>query len=372
MKEKINYKNEEAFEKYFNVEKIEEFKNINNIEGKHIKHPILYLMQNPKMNVTYNTKFSFDYLNSINSDYLNKMIKKIEKEKNFSNINGLLGEIRTYAYLLDSFMNSNITINSVNTKKNIQTSDFEVINEKNKEKVYVEVNTKQCNDDESKKLQKYREDLEKKLCEETLNRTNNKPKINISTVSFAPFGRGKGKNDVNMKVIQKIAQTKQSKNQIPKKECGILWMDFQSEDINGVLDLKQSEPLWYIKNYGMFSGLIWYALYGKKNLPIFNSNQFDDAYKGYEKLHIMEHPGLFIQRKDISAVIISEGKYTLFFENPYSNKKIPMWFLKKIINVRNFNYEHSKIPFPRYSVKKRVKNDYIKIQKLSKMPNISF
>jgi hypothetical protein len=122
----------------------------------------------------------------------------------------------------------------------------------------------------------------------------------------------------------------------------------------------------------MFSGVLWYALYGKIGLPIFNSSQFDLNYKGMENFETMKHDGLFLQRCDFSAVIVSNSEYTLFFENPFSKNKIPMWFIEKIINVHKFNYIYSKIPFPMYDIKKEIEDTYIKIENLSKIPNVSF
>lgn len=358
--------------KYFDGNKIEQFKKINNSEGKHIKHPILYLIEDSTKELNYNTEKAFAVLNNKDNNYFKSMKKKIENEKNFSNINGYLGEMRCYGSLLDAFTN-NTLVSPIKTKKDNQTADFEVVNEKNQEKVYIEVNTKQCNDNESKRFKKNRDDIQKKIKENQQDNKNiSKPKVAIYTSCIAPFGAGKNCIETNINVIQKIAQTKQGKNQIPKGEKGILWLDFQSEGIQGLLNLNQVQPLWYNKNYGMFSGLIWYALYGKKKLPIFSSTQFHDAYKGLGKLYKMEHDGLFLQRKDISAAIISSDKYTLYFENPFCKEKIPIWFLEGILNIPRFYYEYSIISFPTYNVKKEIKNRYKRIKDLSKIPNRSF
>ena len=359
-------------EEYFDTNKIEKFKKMKDIEGKHIKHPILYLIENSTQESKYNTQKAFFLLNDKDNNYFESKKKKIENEKNFSNINGYLGEMRCYGCLLDVFTD-NILVNPIKTKKDNQTADFEVVNKKNEEKVYIEVNTKQCNGNESKRFKNSRDDIQKKIKEKQQNNKNiRKPKVDIYFSCIAPFGVGKNCIETNINVIQKIAQIKKEKNQIPKGEKGILWLDFQSEGIQGLLNLNQVQPLWYNKNYGMFSGLIWYALYGKKKLPIFSSTQFNDAYKGLRKSYRMEHYGLLFQRKDISAAIISSDKYALYFENPFCKEKIPIWFLEGILNIPQFYYEYSIMPFPDYNVKKEIKNRYKRIKDLSKITNMNF
>lgn len=329
-----------------------------NNEGTHIKHPVTYLLQE-NAEVCRNTTSAFTIISNYDNEYYSKIKDRIVKEQNYSNINGYLGELRCYGYLLQCF-DKTISVKPVSTK-NVQTPDFVVTNTLNNEKVYVEVNTKQCNVEESKKLAKHREDWLKK---------EKKKPVDIDISVLAPFGVSK--DHANIDAIQKLAQIKQKKQQIPESSTGILWIDLQSEGMDRILGIHQAAPLWYIGSYGMFSGILWYALYGKKELPIFNSSQFHVAYKGMENFETMRHDGLFLQRQDFSAVIVSGSKYTLFFENPFSKNKIPMWFIEKIINVRNFDYISSKIPFPTYDIKREIEDTYIKIENLSKIPNRSF
>ena len=356
------------FNKLFTLEDIEEIKNTKNSKSLHIIQPILYLFDKNNRNENYNTNFS---LNSIflsdNQYYLNNKKKEIMEESDFTNINGKLGEIRCYGYLLSSFMNTNINTTPIKVSNN-QTADFQISNPQTNETIYIEVNTKQCNDKESEKYKIYKDNLNQNINQHTTIVKNRK--ISIDLFSFAPFGRTK--DHTNIDVIQKISQIKQSKYQIPENEYGILWLDFQSQDIAGLISLEHAEPLWYNRNFGMFSGVLWYALYGKKYLPIFISSQFDLNYKGYEKFYKMKHDGLFMQRKDISAVIIAEETYSLYFENPFCEKRIPLWFLEKIINIPHFKYEHSRILFPKYDIKQEVNNNYKKIEKLSQYPNRTF
>lgn len=358
-------------EKYFDTNTIEQFKKMKDSDGKHIKHPITYLIEDATPELKYNTTRAFLVLNNKDNNYFERMKKKIEKGNDFSNINADLGEMRCYGSLLDVFTN-NILIRPIKPQKH-QTADFELVNEKNEEKVYIEVHAKQCNDIESKNFKKSRDDIQKKIKENQQNNKNIvKPKVDIYISKIAPFGEGKSCIETNINVIQKMAQIKKGKNQIPKGEKGILWLDLQSEGIQGLLNLNQVQPVWYNKNYGMFSGLIWYALYGKKKLPIFSSTQINDDNKVYGKSYKMEHDGLFLQRKEVSAAIISSDKYALYFENPFCKEKIPIWFLERILNIPRFYYEYSIIPFPAYNVKKEIKSRYKKIKKLSKIFNINF
>ena len=102
--------------KYFDGNKIEQFKKINNSEGKHIKHPILYLIEDSTKELNYNTEKAFAVLNNKDNNYFKSMKKKIENEKNFSNINGYLGEMRCYGSLLDAFTN-NTLVSPIKTVK---------------------------------------------------------------------------------------------------------------------------------------------------------------------------------------------------------------------------------------------------------------
>lgn len=341
-------------ESFFDSNEMEQFKSMKNSEETHIEHPIMYLLKE-KREACWNTELAFKLTSTYDNRYYSKIKESIAKEQNYSSINGYLGEIRCYGYLLKCF-DENIIVKPIRTKK-VKTPDFEVTNTLNNQKVYIEVHTKQCNKDESKRLFEYRKNL------------NIKEK-KYDVTSLAPFGRSK--DHINIDVIQKLAQIKEEKHQIPENSIGILWIDLQSEDIGNMLGIYQAAPLWYNENYGMFSGVLWYALYGKKKLPIFNSSQFNLAYEGMENFQTMGHDGLFLQRQDFSAVIVSNSKYTLFFENPFSKDKIPMWFIEKIINVHRLDYTYSKIPFPIHDIKKEIEDTYMKIESLSKIPNISF
>lgn len=361
-------KNNKGLRKFFSIRKIKKFELMKDSYGRHIVHPILYLIKHSKSKATFNTKRTFDIINTYDTNYLRKMKKKIEgkmkMKQDFTSINGFLGEIRCYGYLLDCFIDNYINISPVPTNKNSPTPDFEILNKINNEKIYIEVNTKQCNDDKSKKLVNFLYNSNKNLC-----KTKTDSPTHTRITYLAPFGCYN--NDVNINVIRTISAIKQGSKQFSNSPPCILWIDFQSESIDGLIDLNQAEPLWYKKNYGMFSGVIWYGLYGKEGLPIFNSNQFDSTYNGPQSCDIMMDNGLFIKNNQITATIISESRYTLLFENPFSNKQLPIWLLEKIINLPNFNYEHSRIQFPRYDIKQEIEKIYSKIENLAKIPSRS-
>lgn len=241
-------------------------------------------------------------------------------------------------------------------KVNGSKPDFKVHNNEGEESVYIEVNTKQCNPKESIKIKTFREE----------NFKNSSEHIKIRYTSYAPFGRTK--NHVNIDAIRKIAQIKEDNYQIPREEIGVLWIDLQSEGINNIIDIKNASPLHYNKLYGMSSGVLWYSMYGKKGMSVFLSDLINSSNINIKEHKRLEFDGLLVQRKnDISAVVISADDYTVFFENPFCEKRIPFWFLENIINMPRFNYEFSKIRFPDYDLKRDIEESYERIYKLSQI-----
>lgn len=96
---------------------IEKFQNMQDYAGKHIIHPIIYLCNNKEKTVYYNTQKAFVNLKYNNIQFFNRSKRNIEKENDFNNINGILGEVRCYGYLLECFQNiSNIEVNVIPQK----------------------------------------------------------------------------------------------------------------------------------------------------------------------------------------------------------------------------------------------------------------
>lgn len=77
------------------------------------------------------------------------------------------------------------------------------------------------------------------------------------------------------------------------------------------------------------------------------------------KTPIMQHNGRFHENTEskIDAVVFCFPNSTIIYENPYSKKKLPKWFVQNMFNVRWFNYQGSRLDFPSHNLIEQLKID---------------
>ncbi len=266
------------------------------------------------------------------------------------------GELRCYGYLLSAFGSKNVR--PIPTSKK-PTPDFEICGSLN-DKIYIEVNTLQMNEDEKKSLKEflsYKEIDSDKRCI-------------IREHCVAPFGR-KNAICITDNVIHKLCQVKANEKQCYNDDVSLLWIDVQDKDMNNISRRAFSTCPVETWNGMLQSNELWYAFYGEKGMPIYENWESVFDYRLISSK--MRHNGRFHKDSNskVSAVIFSFPNSTIIYENPYCENKIPEWFIKGAFSLRWFEYEHSKINFPTqtllaqleidkkiiYAFEKRLNND---------------
>lgn len=336
---------EEYFDGYISSEEIEKCKSAPNGND----NPIIYLFT--KEVVSSDNSFGYTKQNVLSSynivkahdyDWLKKNKSKLLDGNNVNNAMAVIGELCCYGYLLSSFGANNI---EAIKPENKSTPDFEVRND-NGEKVYVEVNTIQMNGDEQESLRKFHSKRE--LPTHT--------GISIRQHCVTPFGR-KNASCVAENVIHKLCQIKGEEKQFKEEITSVLWVDVQEQHVNMLSKRSLSSCPILTSREMIYSNELWYAFYGEKGLPIFEN--YTPFWGATRKTPIMQHDGRFHKNTEskIDAVVFCFPNSTIIYENPYSKKKLPKWFIRNMFNVRWFNYQGSKLDFPSHSLIEQLKID---------------
>ena len=303
-----------------------------------------------------NTIFAFREIQRNDSAWLSQEKKKVLNHSDYTASLAALGEIRCYGYLLSVFEENAKSIH-VQKKK---TPDFYVTN--GIEKVIIEVNTLQMNGDEATELKEFH-----------AMPPDRDQKITIREKSVVPFG-AKNTKCLTLNVIHKICQVKGGEKQFSGELPTILWIDIQSDYVNMISGRStHTSPVFTGKGYSdheeFFSNELWYAVYGEKEMPVFEAHSLDKYCGGLKaELPLLEHGGRFSRKNTSKAdgIIFSFPQCTIFYENPYSKKPIPIWCIEKLTQMHRFKIQCSKMNFPGKQLKKQLRIDKKTIQNLGK------
>lgn len=277
----------------------------------------------------------FDY------NWLIKNKKRLLDGNNINNATAAVGELCCYGYLISAFGSNYV---KEITTKNTPTPDFYVCNE-NGEKVYIEVNTVQINDDEFKALKDF--NLHREFPANQ--------KIVVREHSVAPFGRKKA-SCISENVIHKLCQIKSDEEQFDNTTPSVLWVDLQEQHVNILYNRASSSCPIMTWRETIYSNELWYAFYGEKEMPIYEN--YDPIYN-LKKTPVMRHNGRFHIKSNskIDAVVFCFPNSTIIYENPFSKKPLPNWFIKNMFSIRWFSFQGSKINFPSNRLKEQLEVD---------------
>lgn len=337
---------------------------INNVEKYQsgIIHPLIYLISDITDSTGYfgftkhNTFSAILQLQNKDNKWLQTKKKDILSE-DITNASGALGEIRCYDCLINTFIKEKV--NPIKTKKGEQTADFEVISDT--DKVFIEVNTIQINQDEASKLKKF------------YNQKDSSGGIHINEISYCPYGKKDGYTTTQT-VIRKIYNVKSESSQFSKKYPSVLWIDLQDVYMNSIGDrLHKFSPVFSGRQLGgsvegFYSNELWYALYSKKGMGIFEGQTLNCNEGNKSNLCHMDYYGRFATNKyaKISAIIFSAPNALILCENQYAKRKLPEWFIKKLTSTSWFRFESSRMGFPLQNLRKQIKDDIKIVKKLAK------
>lgn len=304
----------------------------------------------------YNVISAFGIIKKYDYNWLTKNKERLLDGNDINNAASALGELCCYGYLLSAFGHD--YVREIATKQT-PTPDFYVCN-KNGEKVYVEVNTVQINGDELNDLKKF----------DSYQEFSKNQKIVIREHSVAPFGRKKA-SCITENVIHKLCQIKSDEKQFNETTPSVLWVDLQEQHINMLYKRSSSSCPIMTSQEMIYSNELWYALYGEKGMPIYENY---NPINNFRKAPTMQHSGRFHGEttSKIDAVVFCLPNSTIIYQNPYSRKPLPKWFLKNMFLVRWFNFQGSKINYPSNDLDKQLEIDkniiYSLVSKIEEVP----
>ncbi len=339
--EKINFLKRELTE--------DEISLINNTKIKDRSHPaksiITYFDSHTEL--FNNTNNALSAVLQHDNNWFQNNKKRITEIFDYSTSSSFLAEIRTYGILIENHFN----IKSID-ETDESTPDFEILNDLKNERIIVEVNAKQYTKAESQALHDFHD---------RKRRPPLQPGVNVDEHVVTPFGKPRKNENVTENVISRLCSIKQEEKQFSKEEPSILWVDFQDELWDITLKPDSVLPIrsW---NGGLYSGEIWYSLFGYKDAPIFEGETTKLRHK--RETIRMRHDGRFRNGSIVDAVIYSFLGKIIAIENPYSQKSLPEWFWYKFIGIRNFQFELSLLNWPDNKLDKQIENQKIKLDKL--------
>ena len=266
-----------------------------------------------------------------------------------------LGEIRTYSSLLKIF-GDNVKLRV--PKKNQPTSDFEVCLKKRK--IIIEVNSPQP---DVTLIQTGKLKWVKEVSNEVY-KLNDRKALKCNVTSRAPFGRERCKN-LYENAIHKLTQIKQGDKQSESNSYSILWVDLFDEYLSIISNTGTfSKPLLVKMNAGdeiVSTNILWYSIYGKKSLPIYDSKPVYDRTTA-----IMAHNGKFAidNFSKWDMVIYTSPLNTVVYQNPFSSKKPPLYLINKIKKLSRFNKKMSRYSISNKHLKRVLRKDYKFIEKV--------
>lgn len=140
--------------------------------------------------------------------------------------------------------------------------------------------------------------------------------IKIRKHIVSPFGSSGG-DTMAETVASKIASVKRGAAQATQSRSGVLWLDFQDEDMWGLAS-KHCQPYGQAPTGEYWSSGIWHGLYGEVGFPMLEANgtwPFSFVTQRF--------PGLFLQSPNWSAAVLSFADGFVLCENPKPTFPLP-------------------------------------------------
>ena len=275
------------------------------------------------------TETSFQTVYHKDQQWLEKLKERI-LAKDISEMLGALGEMRTYASLLD--MGLDVTPNGTKAGPDFTVRPSKTTNSI----VNIEVATKI-------------------LPQQNIFPSPKDVQTNQESVIFeiAYFGFPTKGENFTENAVSKIASTKNDAHQASEHIPTILYIDFQSLALNSSM-IQAAQPCF--SSQGTFStGCLWAAFYGEKGLPLIENLRIGDPRSPNI---IMRHPGKFSKNNDCkfagALCSFSSCRNGLcFFENP-ERIDIPDWFKIHMVCHHAFSLQNSCLAYYGFDLKEYI------------------
>lgn len=273
-----------------------------------------------------------------NQKWLKSLQPRLANTDKFSDPASALSEIRAFGALLESGLHAKFR------KPNGPTTDIQVDLSDNT--VFVEVFAKQSNEIVSETMDRFHkgEDIPgMEKHEWPYNSPGGRGKWTLRGIFNRPGGEPAEGETVTENLVSKLASPKTPETQVPSEGHSILWMDFQDETWDLVLGPGSLRPL-VVSGGGFCSGVLWHALYGWKDAPLFEVCSLDRPFDSVWSK--MRHDGKFEKGSKYEAVICSFGNALIIAENPYAKEPLPEEMRAHLLNLPWFNWESSLMRWP--------------------------
>ena len=293
------------------------------------RHPLARLIFPTKRDcqAVANTEQPLRDVHERDPDWLKKVKPRLLNTQDYSEAASALAELRAYGYMIEA------GIPAVPVKENSEKSpDFGIEFDGNR--LPVEVYSKQMNKEEREALARFHnEPIQAKPGQNIICREH----------ETTPFGKPKCGENVTENVISKIAGIKEEDKQLSRELPSILWLDFQDETLDLVLEADAAFPLMSDRE-GLYAGGVWYAFYGWKGAPIFEGKSTEErACRTFVR---MQHKGRFRGGTLADTAVLAFGQSTVILDNPWSNKQLPPAISSALIRLPWFSIERSQMNWP--------------------------
>jgi hypothetical protein len=291
-------------------------------------HPVAYLLQHSSTPETDNTARALQWIRQNDASWLTgDRNKRLLDTTDFSNAASVLAELRAYGYLGIAGFNP-VPVPTASTR----TPDF-LVRSRRGDPLEVEVHAKHLSPSATAAMAegvRRREELRHDLREGG---------IGTVETEVRPFGDAVKPGDTNItNAISKVASIKAGDHQFHQGMPGLYWLDFQDvHNWNMALTADAALPVLSFREE-LWSGSVWYGLYGQKGLPVF---------EGFNpRLHpggvfAMAHDGRFLQTGRVAAVLVSLPSATIMLEHPQADIPLPAPFRMHFIELPHARVELS-------------------------------
>jgi hypothetical protein len=266
---------------------------------------------------------------------LDSALKKRLLDPSIDTCRSALAELQVYAYLINAFPDTR----PIRTQKH-KTPDFEVNHHLNvpSKPVYVEVHSKGWSEQMEKRMMQLQEDFD-------AGKIGGKGPIRTAVMVITPFAGANPASQIE-DGVSKLCSIGSKSCQFPSDHAGVLWLNLEQHALNMILTPDDCHPLYSIGTAKMCSGKLWNALYGEKELPLY------EVYPD-RPVYTMRHAGMFADRR-ISAVAANFSREIVLFENPNAEVVLPTWFREQFFNMKWFRYQLSRVHMPKVDLISRI------------------
>lgn len=303
------------------------------------EHPMKHLRPDQHSNIaTFFSQmehaFQMVQRDSENSSWFEGKLGAVKKAKDTKTVSSILGELRAYGILKNSFFGNQLVAQSGPGCDFISKLEYV----KRNPTVRIEVNTPLGRDDRNRTTIDHGTDQVA-------------PTTQVSVVENAPFGFPERKIDtMQSESISKIASIKGDERQFENGSINLLFVDFVNPFFGAGLDMigDQDQPfiLW---QEAFTCGALWHAFYARRRDQIFEELRRFGSMRNYR----MEYDGRFwINGGLLNLVLFNTfGRITAF---DAIHRRSPSEIYSYLFSLSRFSFDHSWLNWPRSDLRKRV------------------